>query len=165
MTLGGGDSLARGARSAQFGSTKNVTDNEWTAIFGEGSIRPNVMSDEESAIVEAAMAAAQAEIEKQEPKKEAKFRAIQDRIVVRRVEAETKVGNIVLADESKEKPYHGIVIGVGPGKHINGQFVPTTVNKGERVVFGRFSGAEVKIGVEDYLVLREEDLFVVLEEN
>lgn len=163
----GGDVLARGGHRAQF-TTAQVTEEQWKAIFGKDAVKPNVMSEEEQQILEAAEAElirrVKEETEKNPPV-EVKFRAVQDRIVVRRVEAETKVGSLFMADESKEKPYHGIVVGVGPGRWINSTFVPTTVVKGERVVFGKFSGAEVKIGIEDLLVLREEDLFVVLEEN
>jgi chaperonin GroES len=160
----GGDALARGAVRAQFG-TADVTEEKWKAIFGENSKKPNVISEAEQAIYDQAMKLAEAEADKLAPAPPAKvkIRAVSDRIIVRRVEAETKVGTLFLADESVEKPAEGIVLAVGPGKWVGENFVPVTVMVDERVVFGKYSGAAVRIGVEDGLVLREEDIFFVKE--
>ena len=80
------------------------------------------------------------------------------------MESETKTtSGLFLADESKEKPAEGIVVAVGPGKYIDGDLQKPSVAVGERVVFGKFSGAEVKVGLETLLVLREDDLFLVKE--
>src|ERR1700676_319408 len=139
----GGDALARGGMRAQF-TTAEVTEEKWKAIFGADAKKPNVISDEERAIYDAALAAAEALLPKEEPVVEVKFRAIQDRIIVRRVESETKTtSGLFLADESKEKPAEGIVVAVGPGKYIDGDLQKPSVAVGERVVFGKFSGAEV----------------------
>lgn len=177
MTLGGGDALARGAVRAQF-TTPNVSDEKWKEMFGgdsdfEERMRKKALAEGlteeqfENAKNEAARQFGQIEEQKKQHNEElqAKFkiRAIQDRVIVRRVEAEDKVGDLYLADESKEKPYEGIVLAVGPGKYIGTEFVKPTVLVGERVVFGKFSGAEVKIGLEILLVLREEDIFLVKE--
>ena len=161
----GGDVLARGGVRAQF-TTAQVTEEQWKSIFGEDAVKPDVMSEEEQAILDAAEAELIKRVKeeiKNAPKTEIKFRAVLDRVVVRRVEVETKIGDLFIADESKEKPYEGIVVAVGPGRWIGSNFVPTSVTKGERVVFGKFSGAEVKVGFEDLLVLREEDIFIVKE--
>lgn len=163
--LGGGDQLARGARKANF-STADITEAQWKEIFGQDAKKPNILSDEEAAILDAAEAELRKRVNEENaanPQAEVKFRAVQDRIVVRRVEAETKIGTLFVADESKEKPYEGIVVAVGPGRYVEGQLQPVSVKVGERVVFGKFSGAEVKIGFETLLVLREEDVFIVKE--
>jgi chaperonin GroES len=177
MTLGGGDQLARGAVKAQF-TTPNVTDERWKEMFGgdsgfEERMRKKALAEgltEEQYEAAKQEAVRQAEEMEQETKRERealqatfKIRAIQDRIIVRRVEAENKLGKLYLADETVEKPYEGIAIAVGPGRYIGTEFVKPTVAVGERVVFGKFSGAEVKLGLETLLVLREEDIFLVKE--
>src|ERR1700756_1765543 len=158
MTLGGGDALARGAVRAQF-TTPNVSDEKWKEMFGgdndfEERMRKRALAEGlteeqfEQAKDSAAAAYAQLEEQKKQENKslqaKIKIRAIQDRVIVRRVEAEDKVGDLYLADESKEKPYEGIVVAVGPGKYIGTEFVKPTVYVDDRVVFGKFSGAEVK---------------------
>jgi chaperonin GroES len=162
MGAGSGDRLARGAPSAQF-STPDISQERWDAIFP--SVRkPNVISEEDRADFE------QAEkkllgIAEQEKALDAlltvdyDLQPVQDRIIVRRVEVEEKVGRFYVPDETKEKPYEGDVVAVGPGKYIGTEFVRPTIQVGDRVVFGKFSGAEVKVGIETLLVLREEDIF------
>jgi len=160
----GGDQLARGAVRAQFGPADNITDEKWKMVFGSDAKKPNVISEEEQATYEAVMAAANAAADLEKPELvPVKIRAIQDRIIVQRVEAETKVGTLFLADESKEKPAEAIVVAVGPGKYVNGELQKPSVAVGERVVFGKFSGAEVKVGFDMLTVLREEDIFLVKE--
>ena len=78
-------------------------------------------------------------------------------------EVEKTDGGIIVPVVGREKPAEGIVIAVGPGKWIDGELQRPSISVGERVVFGKFSGAEVKLGFEKYLVLREEDLFLVRE--
>lgn len=160
----GGDVLARGGVRAQFG-TADVTEEKWKAVFGAEAKKPNIISDEERAIYDAVMAAAEKQADQQAPElKPTKIRAIMDRIIVRRVESETvSTGGILLADESKEKPAEGIVVAVGPGKYVEGELQKPTVQEGDRVVFGKFSGAEVKVGLDALTVLREEDIFLVKE--
>lgn len=177
MGLGGGDQLARGATSAQF-TTPNVSDERWKEMFGgdsgfEERMRKKALAEGlteeqyDAAKQEAAQQVQQIESEKRKEQlalqATIRIRAVQDRILVRRVEAETKAGDLYLADETVEKPYEGIAIAVGPGKYIGTEFVKPTIVVGERVVFGKFSGAEVKMGLETLLVLREEDIFFVKE--
>jgi chaperonin GroES len=163
MPLGGGDQLARGAARAQF-NPATVSDEKFQEMFGEEALRKlNVMSENDR---QALQSEAEAIVEKQAQEiapVSAKFRAVQDRVIVRRVEEEEKVGSFFVPDESKEKPAEGIVVAVGPGKYVDGELQKPTVAVGERVVFGKFSGAEVKVGFEKYLVLREEDIFLVKE--
>ncbi len=157
----GGDVLARGGTRAQF-TTADVSDERWKEIFGEEGFRKlNAMDEKESEALKEQALPLVAPEETKTP--EVKIRAIMDRIIVRRAEAETKVGNLYVADESVEKPAEGIVLAVGPGKYVEGQLQKPTISVGERIVFGKFSGAEVKVGFETLLVLREEDIFLVKE--
>lgn len=88
-----------------------------------------------------------------------------DRIIVKVLEAEEKTkGGIVLPDTAKEKPQQGEVIAVGTGRTLeNGKIVPLEVKKGDKILFGKFSGDEVKVGVEDYLIMRESDVLAIIE--
>jgi chaperonin GroES len=96
-----------------------------------------------------------------------KFRPLHDRIVVRRIEAEQKsAGGIIIPDTAKEKPQQGEVIAVGPGaRNEQGQLVPLDVQVGDTVLFGKWSGTEVKIDGEDLLIMKESDIMGVLEET
>ncbi|MBQ0819653.1 co-chaperone GroES [Microvirga terrae] len=96
-----------------------------------------------------------------------KFRPLHDRIVVRRIDAEEKTaGGIIIPDTAKEKPQQGEVIAVGPGaRDEQGQLVPLDVRAGDRVLFGKWSGTEVKIDGEDLLIMKESDVMGVLEET
>ena len=154
-----GDSLAQGAVRAQF-QTPQVSQETWDKAVGGVKRKHKDLTDEERALADAEIKRLNLE---PAPVALPKFRAIQDRIIVRRVEAETKVGDLFLADESKEKPSEGIVLAVGPGRWIEGFLQSPTVFVGERVVFGKYAGAEVKFGLDPVLVLREEDIFMVKE--
>jgi len=94
-----------------------------------------------------------------------KIRPLHDRVVVRRMEEErTSPGGIVLPDAATEKPSQGEVIAVGNGKKLdNGETVALDVKVGDKVMFGKFSGTEVKIDGEEVLVMREEDIMGVIE--
>lgn len=94
-----------------------------------------------------------------------KIRPLHDRILVKRIEEEeVRRGGIIIPDTAKEKPQEGKVIAVGNGKVLeNGQKVPLEVKVGDRVLFGKYSGSEVKIEDEEYLILKEEDVFGVIE--
>jgi chaperonin GroES len=161
---GGGDQLARGAIRAQF-KPPDVSDEEWNQIFDEAERKLAQMSDEDRQKLEAEDAARLLLIEEQKkvPIGQVRIRAVQDRIIVRRVETETITGSLFLADESKEKPAEGIVLALGPGKFVDGKLVQTSIQVGERVVFGKFSGQEAKLGLEVVVILREEDIFFVKE--
>src|ERR671912_2804611 len=95
------------------------------------------------------------------------FRPLHDRIVVKRIEAEQKsAGGIIIPDTAKEKPQQGEVIAVGPGaRNEQGQLVPLDVKAGDTVLFGKWSGTEVKIDGEDLLIMKESDIMGVLEET
>jgi chaperonin GroES len=94
-----------------------------------------------------------------------KFRPLHDRVVVKRVEEDTKTaGGIIIPDTAKEKPQQGEVIAVGPGaRDEQGKIVALEVKPGDRVLFGKWSGTEVKIDGEDLLIMKESDILGVLE--
>ena len=94
-----------------------------------------------------------------------KVRPLHDRILVKREdEAEEKIGGIIIPDTAKEKPQRGKVVAVGNGKVLDdGKRVALDVKSGDRILFGKYSGNEVKIDGEDYLILREEDVLAILE--
>jgi len=94
-----------------------------------------------------------------------KIRPLHDRILIKRIEEqEVRRGGIIIPDSAKEKPQEGKVAAVGDGKVLeDGKRVPLDVKVGDRVLFGKYSGSEVKIEDEEYLILREEDILGVLE--
>jgi chaperonin GroES len=94
-----------------------------------------------------------------------KLKPLQDRILVQRVEEEkTTKGGIIIPDTAKEKPVEGKVVAVGNGKiGEDGKRVALDVKKGDRILFGKYSGTEVKISGEDYLILREDDVLGIIE--
>lgn len=94
-----------------------------------------------------------------------KFRPLHDRVLVRRIEEDTKTaGGIIVPDTAKEKPMQGKVIAVGPGaRDENGKLIPLEIRTGDRVLFGKWSGTEVKIDGEDLLIMKESDILGVLE--
>lgn len=93
------------------------------------------------------------------------IRPLHDRVIVRRIEEERKsAGGIVIPDTAKEKPIQGEVVAVGKGKLLeNGDIRPLDVKPGDKVLFGKYSGTEVKVGSEELLVMREEDIMGVIE--
>jgi len=94
-----------------------------------------------------------------------KFRPLHDRVVIRRLEAEEKSkGGIIIPDTVKEKPQEGEVVAVGPGtRDESGKLIPLELKAGERVLFGKWSGTEVKIDGQDLLIMKESDIMGVLE--
>jgi chaperonin GroES len=96
-----------------------------------------------------------------------KFRPLHDRVVVKRIDAEEKsAGGIIIPDTAKEKPSQGEVIAVGPGgRDESGKLVPVDVQVGNRVLFGKWSGTEVKIDGVEYLIMKESDIMGVIEET
>jgi chaperonin GroES len=94
-----------------------------------------------------------------------KFRPLHDRVVVRRLEEEERTkGGIIIPDTAKEKPQQGEVIAVGPGaRNEEGKLVALDVKEGDRVLFGKWSGTEVKIDGEDLLIMKESDILGILE--
>ncbi len=93
------------------------------------------------------------------------FRPLHDRIVVKRIEGEEKTkGGIIIPDTAKEKPQEGKVIAVGPGgRDESGKLVPLDVKAGDRVLFGKWSGTEVKIDGDDLLIMKESDILGIVE--
>ena len=96
-----------------------------------------------------------------------KFRPLHDRVVVKRIEAEEKsAGGIIIPDTAKEKPQQGEVIAVGPGgRDETGKLIPIDVKAGDRVLFAKWSGTEVKIDGVEYLIMKESDIMGVLAET
>ena len=94
-----------------------------------------------------------------------KFRPLHDRVVVKRVEEDTKTkGGIIIPETAQEKPMQGKIIAVGPGaRDESGKLVPLDVKKGDTVLFGKWSGTEVKIDGDDLLIMKESDVLGVLE--
>ena len=92
------------------------------------------------------------------------FRPLHDRVVVRRIESEEKTaGGIIIPDTAKEKPQEGEVIAVGPGaRDERGEIQPLDVKSGDRILFGKWSGTEVKISGEDLLIMKESDIMGVV---
>jgi chaperonin GroES len=96
-----------------------------------------------------------------------KFRPLHDRVVVKRIEAEERsTGGIIIPDTAKEKPSQGEVIAVGPGgRDESGKLIPIDVKAGDRVLFGKWSGTEVKLDGVEYLIMKESDIMGVLVEE
>ena len=94
-----------------------------------------------------------------------KFRPLHDRIVVKRIDAEEKTkGGIIIPDTAKEKPQQGEVVSVGPGgRDEAGKLIPIDVKPGDRVLFGKWSGTEVKLDGVEYLIMKESDIMGVLD--
>ena len=94
-----------------------------------------------------------------------KIRPLHDRILVKRIEeGEVKKGGIIIPDTAKEKPQEGKVIAAGNGKvNEDGKRIPLDVKAGNRILFGKYSGSEVKVEDEEYLILREEDVLGIIE--
>ncbi|MGF7149211.1 chaperonin GroES [Sphingomonas zeicaulis] len=94
------------------------------------------------------------------------FRPLHDRVVVRRIEAEEKTsGGIIIPDTAKEKPQEGEVVAAGPGMRTeDGQLFALSVEVGDRILFGKWSGTEVKIGGEDLLIMKESDILGVIDD-
>jgi chaperonin GroES len=95
------------------------------------------------------------------------FRPLHDRVVVRRIDADEKTaGGIIIPDTAKEKPIEGEVVAVGPGaRDENGQLVPLDLKAGDHILFGKWSGTEVKIDGEELLIMKEGDVLAVVEEK
>ncbi|MDR1872268.1 MAG: co-chaperone GroES [Deltaproteobacteria bacterium] len=93
------------------------------------------------------------------------LRPLSDRILVKRLEEEeTTKGGIIIPDTAKEKPQQGKVIAVGEGKLVdNGTRVPSGVKPGDHILFGKYSGTEIKLNGEEYLIMRDDDIFGILE--
>ncbi len=95
-----------------------------------------------------------------------KVKPLQDRLVFKRIEEEEKTkGGIIIPDAAKEKPQEGRVIAIGDGKILeNGQRSPLSVKVGDKILFGKYSGTEIKIDGDEHLILREDDVLAVIED-
>ena len=93
-----------------------------------------------------------------------KVRPLHDRLLVRRIEEEKKTkGGLILPDTAKEKPMEGEIVAVGPGaRNEQGQLVPLDVKAGDRILFGKWSGTEVKLNGEDLLIMKESDIMGII---
>lgn len=96
-----------------------------------------------------------------------KFRPLHDRVVVKRIDEEQKTkGGIIIPDTAKEKPMQGEILAVGPGaRNDKGDLIPLGVEVGDRVLFGKWSGTEVKLDGDDLLIMKESDIMGVLDET
>jgi len=94
-----------------------------------------------------------------------KIRPLQDRVIVKRIAEEEKTkGGIIIPDTAKEKPQEGKVVAVGKGKaNDDGKLIPLQVKVGDKILFGKYSGSEIKIDGEEHLIMREEDILGVIE--
>jgi chaperonin GroES len=94
-----------------------------------------------------------------------KLRPLNDRVIVKRLEEEEKtVGGIIIPDTAKEKPQQAKVVAVGKGRTLdNGQVIPLTVKEGDRVLFGKYAGTEIKIDGDEHLIMREDDILAVVQ--
>ncbi len=94
-----------------------------------------------------------------------KIRPLQDRVIVKRIAEEEKTkGGIIIPDTAKEKPQEGKIVSVGKGKvNDDGKLVPVEVKVGDRILFGKYSGTEIKLNGEEHLIMREEDILGVIE--
>ncbi|MEE9614370.1 MAG: co-chaperone GroES [Thermodesulfobacteriota bacterium] len=93
-----------------------------------------------------------------------KIRPLQDRVIVKRLEEEEKTkGGIIIPDSAKEAPAEGKVVAVGPGKKEDGKVTPLDVKAGDRILFSKYAGTEVKIEGEEHLIMREEDILGVVQ--
>ena len=91
-----------------------------------------------------------------------KARPVLDRIIIKQDEAADKIGNFILADNAKERPRQGVVVAVGPGEIVEGKTIPMMTKVGDRVQYADFIGANVTIDDEEYVVVRERDLYFIL---
>ncbi|HEX9145677.1 MAG TPA: co-chaperone GroES [Candidatus Binatia bacterium] len=93
-----------------------------------------------------------------------KIRPLHDRVIVKRIEEEEKTkGGIIIPDTAKEKPQEGRVVAVGPGKSEDGKVIPLGVKAGDKILFGKYSGTEIKLDGEEHLIMREDDILGVIE--
>ena len=95
------------------------------------------------------------------------FRPLHDRVVVRRIEEDEKTsGGVIIPDTAREKPIQGEVVAIGPGaRNEKGTFQPLNVKAGDRVLFGKYSGTDVRIDGEDYLIMKENDILGIVEDT
>lgn len=89
---------------------------------------------------------------------------LNDRVLVKRTAGEEKsAGGIIIPDTAKEKPQEGVVVAVGPGKLEKGERIPVQVKSGDKVLFGKYAGTDVNIGGEEHILLREDEIFAILD--
>jgi len=103
--------------------------------------------------------------EQERRNKKMKIRPLQDRVIVRRLEEEEKTkGGIIIPDTAKEKPQEGKIVAVGKGKTTEeGKLIPLDVKTGDKILFGKYSGTEIKVEGEELLIMREEDILGIIE--
>ncbi len=93
-----------------------------------------------------------------------KVRPLSDRVIVKRIDEEEKTaGGIIIPDTAKEKPQEGRIIAVGPGRTEEGKVIALDVKKGDRILFGKYAGTEIKLDGEDHIIMREDDILGVIE--
>ena len=96
--------------------------------------------------------------------KKSKIRPLHDRVLIKRLNEEEKTkGGIIIPDSAKEKPQEGKVVAVGNGRLEDGKVIPLDVKSGDKILFGKYSGTEIKLNGEDHLIVREEDILGIIE--
>lgn len=92
------------------------------------------------------------------------MRPLHDRVIVKRIQEEERTkGGIIIPDSAKEKPQEGQVVAVGPGRAEDGKVIPLDVKAGDRILFGKYSGTEIKLDGEEHVIMREDDILGVIE--
>ena len=93
-----------------------------------------------------------------------KVRPLHDRVIVKRIEEEDKSkGGIIIPDTAKEKPQEGRVAAVGPGRYEDGKLIPLDVKAGDRIIFSKYAGTEIKLNGDEHLIMREDDILGIIE--
>ena len=93
-----------------------------------------------------------------------KIRPLHDRVIVKRIQEEERTkGGLIIPDTAKEKPQEGTVVAVGPGRQDDGKVISVDVKAGDRILFGKYGGTEIKLDGEEHLILREDDILGVIE--
>ena len=93
-----------------------------------------------------------------------KIRPLHDRVIVKRIEEEEKSkGGIIIPDTAKEKPQEGRIVSAGSGRHEDGKIIPLDVKAGDRIMFSKYAGTEIKLNGEEHLIMREDDILGVIE--
>lgn len=162
--LGGGDQLARGARKAQFAAGKSKRGDKI-------QINPGTIGTEKDAAdsvrdKKALQALVASDPTLAAPKLKSKLTPLYDRVIVRKSAEETRSrGGIIIPEEAKDRPSEGIVLYVGFGRLVDGEIKPLYLKGGEKVLFGKYAGTEVKVDGEVVLMMREDEVLAVISEE
>ena len=154
MGLGGGDRLARGAKSAQFsvGGAKKGSK----VVINPG------MAGTDAEATAAEKEKVRLSVTPETPRIKSKLTPLYDRVIIRKTEELDRIGSIIIPDEAKDRPSEGTVLYVGFGRLVNGELKPLWLKGGEKVLFGKYSGTEVKVDGETVLLMREDEILAAI---